>query len=64
MYAPVTKHRYKYTIATYFNVNSNRGDADSGYNDSHHAGVVVLMPCLVHELRGRRDMSQVCLVAR
>lgn len=50
MYAPVMKHRYKYSTAMYFNVNSNGGDADSGYNDSYHVGVVVLMPCLVHGL--------------
>lgn len=62
MYALVTKHRYKYTTATYFNVYSNGGDAGSGYNDSYHAGVVVLMPCLVHGLGAEETCLEYALL--
>lgn len=31
---------------------SSRGDADNGYKDSHHVGLVLLMPCLVHGREG------------
>lgn len=62
MYTPVTKLRYKYSITTCFNVNSNGSDADSGYNDSHHVGVVVLMPCLVHGLGGEKTCLDYALL--
>lgn len=40
---------------------SNCGDADNGYNDSHHVGVVVLMPCLVHRQKAEKTYLEYVL---
>lgn len=40
---------------------SDGGDADDGYNDSHHVGVVVLMPSLVRGQGGEKTCLEYAL---